>query len=143
MGRIAGYVRGRNAAGAFFRRAPKGLLAVGTSAILCRDARSATASIKHDIAVSKRLRGKAIDSGRLISFAATKVPPLGPGAVLVHVRVRPRDGTDLFTTAVAFPLGSLRGNTTVARGDRKNADAMALNLGQQLRRRMLATLGGK
>lgn len=143
MGRLAGYVRGRNAAGAFSRRAPKGLLVVGTSAILCRDARSAAASIKHDIAVSKRLRGKAIDSGRLISFAATKVPSLGTGAVLVHVRVRPRGGTDLFTTAVAFPAGSLRGNTTVVRGDRKNADTMALHLGQQLRRQMLVTLGGK
>jgi hypothetical protein len=143
LGRIAGYVRGRNATGAFSRRAPKGLLVAGTSAILYRDARSAAASIKRDTADSKRLRGKAIEAGRLISFAATKVPSLGTGAVLVHLHIRRTGGTNLFTTAVAFPVGSLRGNTSVVRGDSKSADTMALNLGQQLRRRMLATLGGK
>src|SRR4051812_12343280 len=41
LGRIAGYVRGRNAAGAFSARPPNGLLTVGTSAILWRDAHSA------------------------------------------------------------------------------------------------------
>jgi hypothetical protein len=38
LGRIAGYIRGRNAIGAFARRVPSGLLVVGTSAILWRDA---------------------------------------------------------------------------------------------------------
>jgi hypothetical protein len=62
----------------------------------------------------------------------------------MHLRVRPRSSrTDLFTTALAFPVGSLRGNTAVVRGDGKNADGMVLNLGRQLRSRMLATVRGK
>ena len=142
LGRIAGYVRGRNAAGAFSRHPPRGLLVAGTSAMLWRDARSAAASITRDTANSKRFRGKVIESARLISFAATKVPSLGTGAVLAHEHWRLESGTDVFTTTAAFPVGSLRGNTVVVRRDRQYADAMALNLGQQLRRRMLATLRG-
>lgn len=143
LGRIAGYVRGRNAVGAFGRRPPKGLLAVGTSAILWRDARSAAAAIRRDIADQKRLRGKAVEGGRLVRFAARKVPSLGRGAVLSHADFRPTGGTHRFSTEVTFRVGSLRGNAIVIRRDRKNADSMALHLGKQLRHRMLTTLGGK
>jgi hypothetical protein len=138
LGRIAGYVRGRNAAGAFSRRAPKGLLVVGTSASLWRDTRSAAASIERDIADYKRFRGKADQSGRLVSFEATKVPSLGIGAALFHIHVRPRGGTDRFMTTVSFRVGSLRGNATVVRGDRRDADTAARHLAGQLKRRMLA-----
>jgi hypothetical protein len=138
LGRIAGYIRGRNATGAFSPRAPKALLVVGTSVGLWRDARSAAASIRRDIADYKRFRGKALEEGLLVSFAATKVPSLGVGAALLHMRARPTDGTDRFMTSVVFRVRSLRGNTVVVRGDRKKADTAALHLAEQLRRRMLA-----
>jgi hypothetical protein len=140
LGRIAGYVRGRNAPGAFSPRAPKGLLGVATSVILWRDARSAAASIRRDIADDKRFRGKAVEAGKLVSFAATKVPSLGIGAALLHIHTRPAGGTDRFTTSVLFRVGSLRGNAIVVRGDRKKADTLALRLAEQLRRRMLTVL---
>jgi hypothetical protein len=140
LGRIAGYVRGRNAPGAFSPRAPKGLLGVATSVILWRDARSAAASIRRDIADDKRFRGKAVEAGKLVSFAATKVPSLGIGAALLHIHTRPAGGTDRFTTSVVFRVESLRGNAIVVRGDRKKADTLALRLAEQLRRRMLTVL---
>ena len=140
LGRIAGYVRGRNAPGAFSPRAPKGLQGVATSVILWRDARSAAASIRRDIADDKRFRGKAVEAGKLVSFAATKVPSLGIGAALLHIHTRPAGGTDRFTTSVVFRVGSLRGNAIVVRGDRKKADTLALRLAEQLRRRMLTVL---
>ena len=139
-GRVAGYVRGRNAARAFSLRAPKGLLVVSTSVILWRNAQSAAASIERDIADFKRFRGKVVDGDRLVSFTATKVPSLGDGAVLLHIRSRPKGGTDRFNTSVVFRVGSLRGNVGVIRGDQTGADTIALNLAQQLRRRMLAAL---
>jgi hypothetical protein len=140
LGRIDGYVRGRNAPGAFSPRAPKGLQGVATSVILWRDARSAAASIRRDIADDKRFRGKAVEAGKLVSFAATKVPSLGIGAALLHIHTRPAGGTDRFTTSVVFRVGSLRGNAIVVRGDRKKADTLALRLAEQLRRRMLTVL---
>jgi hypothetical protein len=139
-GRLAGYVRGRNATGAFSRRAPKGLLAVATSVGLWRDAQAAAASIERDIADFKRFRGKAIEGGLLVSFSARKVPSLGDGAALLRERTRPKGGTDRFITAVVFRVRSLRGNVAVVRGDRTEADAIALRLAPQLRRRMLAAL---
>jgi hypothetical protein len=138
LGRIAGYVRGRNAAGAFSRRPPKGLLVASTSAILWRDARFVAASIERDTADYKRLRGKAIEAGRLVSVAATKIPSLGIGGTLLHMQVRSARGNDFFTTAVAFRVGPLRGNAIVGRTDRTNVDTVARQLAQQLRRRMLA-----
>jgi hypothetical protein len=138
LGRVAGYVRGRNAPGAFSDRPPKGLLVIGTSAILWRDARSAAASIERDIADYKRRRGKAIEGGRLISFAATKVPSLGSRAALLHIHVRWTGGTDQFTTSVVFRVGSLRGNALVSRSDRTKADTKARHLANLLWRRMLA-----
>jgi GNAT superfamily N-acetyltransferase len=140
LGRIAGYVRGRNAAGAFEARAPKGLLTVGTSVILWRDARSAAASIRRDIADDKRFRGKTVGGAKLVSFALTRVPSLGIGAALLHIHVRPTGGTDRFVTSVVFLVGSLRGNAIVGRGGNRSADATALQLAKQLRSRMLAVL---
>jgi hypothetical protein len=140
LGRIAGYVRGRNAVGAFSRRAPKGLLVMGTSAILWRGTRFAAASIERDIADYKRLRGKALEEGLLVGFRSTKVSSLGSGARLLHIHARPTGGTDRFTTSVVFHVRSLRGNAIVVRSDRKNADTTARHLAEQLRRRMLATL---
>lgn len=83
-GRVAGYIRGRNAPGAFSRCAPKGLLGVATSVSLWRNAQSAAASIERDIADFKRFRGKAIEGGLLVSFAVTEVPSLGDGAALLY-----------------------------------------------------------
>jgi len=139
LGRIAGYVRGRNARGAFSPRPPNGLLTVGTSAILWRDARSAAASIKRDMADDKRFRGKRIQGALLVSFAATKVVSLGSEGALLHIHTR-RSGADQFTTQVVFRVESLRGNVVVARSDSRNADATALDLAKQLTRRMLKTL---
>jgi hypothetical protein len=139
-GRIAGYVRGRNTPSAFARRAPKRLLAIGTSVILWRDARAAAASIERDLADEKRLTGRTVGGNLLISFSATRVPSLGAGAVLQHIRARPLDGTDRFTTQVVLRVGRLRGNAIVVRGDRRDADSLALRLARQLRRRMLAAL---
>jgi hypothetical protein len=140
-GRLAGYVRDRTATGAFSPRAPKGLLVVGTSVGLWRNARSAAASIERDIADYKRLRGETHEGALLVSFAATKVRSLGVGAALLHIRARPTGGTDRFITSVVFRVRSLRGNAVVVRSDKKNADAMARHLAEQLRRRMLAVLG--
>jgi hypothetical protein len=143
LGRIAGYVRGRNTGGAFSRRAPKGLLVMGTSVGLWRDARFVAASIERDIADYKRLRGKTVEAGFLVSFAATKLPSLGIGAALLHIHTRPTGGTDRFNTVVVFRVASLRGNALVVRSDRRNADRAALHLAEQLRRRMLAALRRK
>ena len=140
LGRIAGYFRGRNAVGAFSLRAPRGLLGAGTSVILWRDARSAAASIRRDIADQKRLRGKRIEGGRLVNSSTTKVPSLGSGAILSHTHLRPTGGTDRFSTDVRFRVGSLRGNATVVRSDRRKTDTLTLRLAAQLRRRMLAAL---
>jgi hypothetical protein len=143
LGRIAGYVRGRNAAGAFSRRGPERLQAVGTSAILWRDARAAAASIERDTAAANRLRGKPVQGGFEVSFAATKASSLGAGAMLWHLRARQTGGTDRFTTQVVFRVGRLRGNAIVGHGDNRYDDAAALQLADQLRRRMLATLHRK
>ncbi len=139
-GRLAGYVRDRTATGAFSPRAPKGLLVVGTSVILWRNARSAAASIERDIADYKRFRGKTLEGDLLVSFAATKVRSLGLGAALLHIRGRPTGGTDRFITSVAFRVRSLRGNAIVVRSNTRTADATALQLAKQLRSRMLAVL---
>jgi hypothetical protein len=63
LGRLAGYVRGRNAPRAFSPRAPRGLLAVGTSVILWTDASAAAASIQRDIEDGKRFSGKHVAGG--------------------------------------------------------------------------------
>lgn len=139
MGRIAGYVRGRNVARAFAPQAPKGLLTMGTSVILWRDGRSAAASIKRDLASGKRFSGKHLQGGALVSYAARKVPSLGAEAALVHMRVRPTGGTKHFSTSVMFRVGPLRGNAIVSRGDRF-ADGAALQLAKQLKQRMIAVL---
>lgn len=77
----------------------------------------------------------------IVSVAASRVPSLGIGAVLTHERVRAADGIDFFTTHIAFRVGQLRGNASVARrGDNTNADAIVLDLAKQLRGRMLAAL---
>jgi hypothetical protein len=140
LGRIAGYVRGRNATGAFTPRAPKGLLAVGTSVILWRDSQAAGASIERDIAESRRLRGKAVEGGVLVDADVTQQPSLGPGAALQRTHARPTGGTDRFSTAVLFRVGSLRGNAVVVRSDGQSADRTALRLAEQLRLRMVAAL---
>jgi hypothetical protein len=140
-GRLAGYVRDRTATGAFSRRAPKGLLVVGTSVGLWRNARSAAASIERDIADYKRLRGETHEGALLVSFAATRASSFGIGARLMHIRARPTGGSDRFITSVVFRVRSLRGNAIVVRSDKKNADAMARDLAEQLRHRMLAVLG--
>ena len=141
LGRIAGYVRGRNATGAFSRRGPKGLQVALTSVILWRDARAASASIRRDISDDERLTGRTIKGSTLVSFEATKVGSLGAGAALLHVRARAKGVTDRFSTEAVFNVGALRGNTLVVRGDGRNADAVTLQLAAQLRRRMLAALG--
>lgn len=138
-GRIAGYVRGRNVRGAFGPSALRGLVTLGTSVILWNDGRSASASIKRDLASARRFAGKRIQSGLLVSFAARKVPSLGPDAALEHARGRPPGGSDRFSTSVVFRVGSLRGNAVVSRGDRF-ADAAALQLARQLKLRMAAVL---
>jgi hypothetical protein len=143
LGRIAGYVRGRNAAGAFSLRGPERLQVVGTSVILWRDARAAAASIERDTASAKRLRGKPVQSGFEVSFAATRASSLGVGAMVWHIRARPKGGTDRFTTHVVFRVGRLRGNAIVGHGDNRYADAAALQLADQLRHQILATLRRK
>jgi len=140
LGRIAGYVRGRNATGAFTPRAPKGLLAMGTSVLLWRDSRAAAASIDRAIAEGKRFRGKAVEGGVLMAVDVSDEPSLGPGAVLLRGHMRPTGGTDRFNTAVLFRVGSLRGNAVVVRSDGQSADRTALRLAEQLRRRMVAAL---
>jgi len=137
-GRIAGYVRGRNATGAFSRRVPKRLLLIGTSVILWRDARAASASIRRDISDDKRLTGRTIKGSTLVSFEAR---PLRAGATLLHIRARPRNGTDQFTTEVVFRVGALRGNALVVRGDGRGTDGLALHLADRLKRRMLSAVG--
>src|SRR6476620_10104575 len=124
------------------KQVPKALLPllVGTSAILWRNARSAAASIERDIADYRRFRGKTLEGELLVSFAAKKVRSLGLGAALLHIRGRPTGGTDRFITSVAFRVRSLRGNAIVVRSDKRSADATALQLAKQLRRRMLAAL---
>jgi hypothetical protein len=139
MGRIAGYIRGRNVARAFVKRAPKGLLATSTSVILWKDGRSAAASIERDLASGKRFSGKRLQGGLLVSYAARKVPLLGAEEVLEHVRTPPTGGTDRFATGVLFHVGSLRANATVARGDRF-ADRAALQVAKQLKLRVVAVL---
>ncbi len=140
LGRVAGYVRGRNARGAFSPHAGRGLLAVGTSVILFRDASAAGASIQRDIAAGKRFSGKAVEAGFLVSYTSSRVPSLGSRGALEHVHARPTGGSDRFVTSVLFLVGQLRGHATVNRGDRTNADRVALDLAQQLRRRIVATL---
>ncbi len=140
LGRIAGYVRGRNAMGAFTPRAPRGLLAVGTSVILWRDSRAAAASIERDIAEGRRFRGKAVEGGVLVDVDVTREPSLGPAAALQRTHARPTGGTDRFNTALLFRVGSLRGNAVVVRSDAQSADRTALRLAEQLRRRMVAAL---
>jgi hypothetical protein len=143
LGRIAGYIRGRNATGAFSRRAPKGLLGVSTTVSLWRDARAAGGAVDREIADGKRLTGRPVEGGVLISFAVTKELSLGAGAVLLHIHARPTGGTDRFVTEVVFRVGRLRGNVNVVRGGRRNADTAALHLAEQLRHRMLGALGRK
>jgi hypothetical protein len=140
LGRVAGYVRGRNARGAFSPRARGGLLTVGTSVILFRDASAARAEIERDIAAGKRFSGKTLPEGVLVTYTAGPVRSLGSGAVLEHVRVRPTGGTDRFQTNVIFRVGQLQGNVFVSRGDRTKTDRLALDLARQLQRRMTSAL---
>jgi hypothetical protein len=138
LGRLAGYVRGRNAPQAFSPGPPRGLLVVGTSVSLWTNASAAAASIRRNAADGKRLRGKQVEGGLVVSFGATKVPALGVGSLLVHLRTRPTGGTDRFATYVWFRVGQLSGSAVVGRGDGRNADTLALELAKQLKRRMLA-----
>jgi hypothetical protein len=140
-GRIAGYVRGRSAPEALAARARSGLLAVGSSVILYRNASAAAASIQRDIAAGKRYTGKKVEGGLLVGYSAKSVPSLGRAAALLHIHGRPTGGTpDRFATHVVFLVRQLRGNATVNRADRTNADRLALDLAEQLRRRIVATL---
>jgi hypothetical protein len=140
LGRITGYARGRNAPGAFTPRAPKGMLALGTSAILWRDAQAAADSIERDLADGRRFRGKAVEGGVLLDVDVIDEPTLGDGAALVRTHARPTGGTDRFTTGVSFRVGSVRGNAVVVRSDEMSADATALQLARRLRRRMIAAI---
>jgi hypothetical protein len=139
LGRVAGYVRGRNAVGASSARPPKGLLSVGTSAILWRDGASAAASIKRDIADDERFQGQTLPAGRLVSVAATKLPSLGVDAALLHIHVRAK-GLDEFFIQIVFRVQSIRGNALVSRTDKSNADSLALRLAKQLRQRAVTAL---
>ena len=138
--RVAGYVRGRNTRGAFSDRGARGLQAVGTSVTLFRDAPAADASIQREVAAGKRFNGKVLKEGVIVSFRSNKVPSFGSRAVMEHLHARSTGGSDRFGTAVLFRVGQLRGFATVSRGDRKNADRLALALAEQLRRRIVATL---
>jgi hypothetical protein len=102
---------------------------------------AASASIRRDISDDERLTGRTIKGSTLVSFEAVKERLLGAEAALLHIRARPTNGTDRFSTEVVFHVGAVRGNALVVRGDRRNADAVTLRLAAQLRRRILAALG--
>ena len=139
LGRVAGYVRGRNARGAFSPPG-EGLLAVGTSVSLFNGVSSAAAAIERNVTEGKRFSGKALAEGVLVSYTAGRIRSLGSGGVLEHFRVRSTGGTDRFLTGVLFRVGQLRGNAFVTRGDRTNTDRLALKLARQLQRRIITTL---
>jgi hypothetical protein len=71
-----------------------------------------------------------------VRYASEPVPSLGGRAALEHIHARATGGTSRFLTLVMFQVGQLRGNTSVVRGDRTNADRLALNLAEELRSRM-------
>lgn len=140
LGRLAGYVRGRNARGAFSDHGRRGLQSVITSVSLFRDASSAGASIRREVAAGKRFSGKALKGGVVVSYRSKEVPSFGRQAVMEHLHARSTGGTDQFGTAILFRVGQLRGSASVSRADRKNADRLTLDLAGQLRRRIVATL---
>ena len=140
LGRVAGYVRGRNVRGAFTYHAAKGLLTVSTSVILWRDSAAARASISLELANQKRFVGKKLPGGLFVSAACSKVGSLA--ATICHERARPTKGTDdFFGTVVMFNVDQLRGNVIISRSDNANVDTLALSLAAQLRQRMLAAFG--
>jgi hypothetical protein len=139
LGRVAGYVRGRNARGAFSPPG-EGLQAIGTSLSLFKGVSAAGAAIERTVAEGKRFSGKALAEGDLVRYTASRVRSLGSGGVLEHFRVRSTGGTDRFQTGVLFRVGQLRGNVFVSRGDRTNSDRLALDLARQLQRRIITTL---
>jgi hypothetical protein len=134
-GRIAGYIRVRAAEPS----ASKGLLAASTSVTLFRHATAAAAAIERDLSDGKRLVGKLVESGSLVSFTFIRVPMLGAGAVLVRTH-RKTDGRDIFATDVIVRVGQLRGRASLLRGDRRRMDHTVLDLAAMLRHRMRTTL---
>jgi hypothetical protein len=141
LGRIAAYIRGRIAREAVAVRARSGFVSVASTVVLYRNAAAAAASIQRDIAAGKRYTGKEVEGGFLVGYSAKRVPSLGSGAVRLHVHGRPTGGNpDRFVTHVVFLVGQLRGNATVNRADRTNVDRLVLDLAEQLRRRIVATI---
>lgn len=139
LGRIAGYVRGRNVHGMFTDRPPKGLLDLRTTVTLWRDSAAARASIRREIANEKRFAGKKLQGGELVSAACSEVRPLS--AMLCHEQTRSTRGTDFFGTIVIFNVDQLRGFAGVVRSDDVNVDGIVLRLAAELRLRALAAVG--
>jgi hypothetical protein len=101
--------------------------------------RAAAAAIERDLSDGKRLVGKLVESGSLVSFTFIRVPMLGAGAVLVRTH-RKTDGRDIFATDVIVRVGQLRGRASLLRGDRRRMDHTVLDLAAKLRHRMRTTL---
>jgi hypothetical protein len=139
LGRIAGYVRGRNAHGAFTEHPPNGLLTVGTSVTLWRGAAAARASIRRDAADRKRFAGTKLPGGQLVSSTCSQVKKLD--ATLCREHTRSARGIDFFGTSVIFSVNRLRGSAIVLRHDGANKDALALSLAAKLRTRAIAAVG--
>jgi len=134
-GRVAGYIRVRAAEPS----ASQGLLAVSTSVTLFRNAKAAAAAIERDLGDGKRLVGKSIENGSLVSFTFTRVRSVGAAAVLARTH-RLTDGHDVFVTDGIVRVGQLRGRASVLRGDRRRVDRIVLALAAKLRQRMVAAM---
>jgi hypothetical protein len=134
-GWVAGYIRVRTAEPS----ASKGLLGVSTSVTLFRNAKAAAAAIERDLRDGKRLVGKSIEFGSLVSFTFTRVRSGGAAAVLARTH-RISEGDDVFVTDAIVRVGQLRGRASVSRGDRRRADRIVLALAAKLRQRMVAAM---
>ncbi len=122
LGRVAGYVRGRNTAGAFSDRAPKRLLAVSTSVILWRDAGAAAASIERDIAAGRRFRGKPIEGGLDRELCRDQGAVVRSGRSAHALTFAPDGLNRSLHDASDFRVGPLRGNALVVHGDKRYDD---------------------
>jgi hypothetical protein len=141
-GRVAGYTLFYGDLGFSALRKGRGLIDVGTSLDLFRNAAKAQAYELKSLADLRRVQGKSLQGVVIEGATAFPVQGLGPGAV--GLRVVQRVGKKrIFGTFVDFQIDKILGEAVINRADPTRVDAQVVAIARKLAGRVIAYAGGK
>ena len=119
-----------------------GLLSIGSSLDLFRNARAADAFITKQLRDARRFRGKFVEFGRLVASSTFSPGTIGDRSV--GLRTTGLIGDKRFhETLVGFRVGALVAAVVVDRADEKATRTMAGRLARSLVERVRLAVGGK